>query len=92
MPAPALSPDDLATAMSNALPQAWKDVKGTTYSGNPQDVQPMLLAISRGLVTYLEGFLHANQASLIASMSLSVGGAAPVANTVSNLALSITGV
>ena len=92
MAAPALSPDDLAKAIGNALPQAWKDVKGTTYSGNPQDVQPMFLAISRGLVTYLEGYLHANQANLIASMSLSAAGAAPVANTVTNLALSITGV
>jgi hypothetical protein len=91
MPAPALSPDDLASAISGALPKAWSDLKGTTFTGNPQDVQPMFLAISRGLVTYLEGYLSTNQASLIASMSLSVGGAAPVANTVGNLALGITG-
>ena len=92
MPAPALSPDDMAKAISSALPQAWQDVKHTAYTGNPQDVQPLLLAISRGLVSYLETYLHTNQASLIASMSLSVGGAAAVPNTVSNLALSITGV
>jgi hypothetical protein len=52
----------------------------------------MFLAISRGLVTYLEGYLSTNQASLIASMSMSVGGAAPVVNTVSNLVLGITGI
>jgi hypothetical protein len=92
MPAPALSPDDLAAAISAALPKAWSDVKGTTFAGNPQDVQPMFLAISRGLVTYLEAYLSSNQASLIASMSLSVGGATPVANTVSNLVLGITGI
>ena len=68
MPAPALSPDDLASAISGALPKAWSDLKGTTFTGNPQDVQPMFLAISRGLVTYLEGYLSTNQASLIASI------------------------
>lgn len=90
--AAALNPDALAKAISDALPAAWMTVKGTTYVGNPQDVQPMFLAISRGLVTYLEGYLTANQATLIASMSLSVGGVTPVPNKVSNLALSITGV
>jgi hypothetical protein len=92
MPAPALNPDDLATAISTAIPQAFQDVKKMAYTGNPQDLQPLVLAISRGLITYLEGYLQANQANLIASMSLSVGGAAAVANTVSNLALGISGV
>lgn len=91
MAAKALSPDDLATAISSALPQAWKDLKGTVFTGNPQDVQPLVLAISRGLVTYLDTYLSANQASLIASMNLSAGGATPVAYTVSNLVLGVPG-
>lgn len=48
----------------------------------------MFLAISRALLKYL----HDNQGTLVTSLSLSAGGAAPVANNVSNLVLNITGV
>jgi len=84
----ALNPTDLASAISTALPQAWQDVKGTPFTGNPQDVQPLLLAISRGLLSYL----HANQSTLIASMTLTATGGTPIAYTAAGLALSITGV
>jgi hypothetical protein len=67
-------------------------VKGTDFTGNPQDVQPLLLAISRGLVTYLQGYLTSNQANLIGSISLSASGGTPVAYTVTSLGLSISGV
>lgn len=92
MPANALNPNDLATAIAAALPQAWKDVKGTDFTGNPQDMQPLLLAVSRGLVNYLESYLKTNQANLVATISLSAAGAAPVAYTVTSLGLSISGV
>lgn len=85
----ALNPNDLADAIEAAMPQAWQDVKGAPFpGGDPKDRRPMFLAISRALLKYL----HDNQATLITSMSLSAGGAAPVANTVSNLSMNITGV
>jgi hypothetical protein len=85
----ALDPNLLADAIEAAMPQAWQDVKGTTFpGGDPKDRRPMFLAISRALLKTL----HDNQATFITSMSLSAAGAAPVANTVSNLALNITGV
>ena len=85
----ALNPNDLADAIEAAMPQAWQDVKSAPFpGGDPKDRRPMFLAISRALLAYL----HNNQATLITSMSLSAGGAPPVANTVSNLSLNITGV
>jgi hypothetical protein len=71
------------------MPQAWQDAKGTPFpGGDPKDRRPIFLAISRALLKTL----HDNQATFITSMSLSAAGAAPIANTVSNVALNITGV
>ena len=83
----ALNPTDLAAAISTALPQAWQDVKGTPFTANPQDVQPLLLAISRGLLSYL----NANESTLIASITLTATGGTPVNFTAANLDLRITG-
>jgi hypothetical protein len=83
---PALDPDKLADAMEAALPQAWSDAKGVPFpGGDPKDRRPLFLAISRALVTYVAS----NQGSIIQQMDLSVGGAAPVANKVSNLILNL---
>jgi hypothetical protein len=62
-------------------------VKGTPFIANPADVQPLLLAISRGLLSYL----HANQSTLIGSLTLTPAGGAPANFTATNLVLSITG-
>lgn len=85
----ALDPNSLADAIEAAMPQAWQDVKGTPFpGGDPKDRRPMFLAISRALLKVL----HDNQSTLITGMNLSVGGAPPLVNAVSNLTLNITGV
>jgi hypothetical protein len=87
---PSLNPDGLAAAMEAAMPQAWQDVKNTPFAGgDPNDRKPLFLAISRAVLKYL----HDNQSGLIKTMDLSVEGVAtPVANTVTNVTLDITGV
>ncbi len=85
----ALDPNTLADAIEAAMPQAWQDVKGTPFpGGDPKDRRPMFLAISRALLKTLQQ----NQSTFITGLSLSVGGAPPVANAVTNVALNITGV
>ena len=51
-----LKPDDLAAAMLTALPQAWQEVKGTTFpgGGDQDDQRVLFIAIARGLLTYLQ--------------------------------------
>jgi hypothetical protein len=66
-----LKPDDLATAMVDALPAAWTRVKGVPFpGGNTDDAKVMLLAVARGLLTYLEN----NQNTMIASLRLQESG------------------
>ena len=86
---PSLDPNSLADAIEAAMPQAWQDVKKVPFpGGDPNDRMPLFLAISRALLKYL----HDNQSDLINTMDLSVGGATPVTNTVTNVTLNITGV
>ena len=85
----ALDPNLLTDAIVAAMPKAWQDVKGTPYpGGDSKDMRPIFLAISRALLKVLQD----NQSTLITGMNLKVGAAPPVANTVSNVTLNITGV
>lgn len=86
----ALDANDLADAMQSALPQAWTDVKGEAFPGDPNDPDQrvMFLAIARGLLSHLLD----RQASIVETLDVSVGGGATVTEQVSNMTLNITGV
>ncbi len=85
----ALEPDGLAAAFETALPQAWQDVKQEPLPpGDPNDRKPLFLAVARGLLKYLQD----HEADAITRMDLTIGGATPQTNNVSNLQLNISGV
>jgi len=71
-----LKPDDLATAMLTALPQAWEEVKGKNVpfpSGGGKDQEVLFIAIARGLLTYLKN----NQDSILNTISLATSSGGP---------------
>lgn len=85
----ALDPSSIADAIEAAMPQAWQEAKGTAFpGGDPSDRRPLFLAVARALLKSL----HDNQSTLITSITLSVGGAPGVKNTVTDMTLNITGV
>jgi hypothetical protein len=50
-----LVPEDMATAIEKEMAQAWQDVKGSHMPpSDPDDRRPMFLAISRGVLEYLQ--------------------------------------
>ncbi len=65
---------DLANAMVEELDEAWFQVKGEAFpGGSREDARIMFLAVSRGLLLYLE----AHKTDMVSTVRL--GGGSPIA-------------
>lgn len=77
----------LASAMQAEMPNAWQEVKGEPFPGDPNDPdqQVIFLAIARGLLKYVNG-----RPDLIARMDIAAA-TVPTFN-ISNVKYNISGV
>ena len=86
----ALDADELADEIQAQIPQAYEDVKGEPYPGDPEDPDQrvLYLAIARGILRHLRD--HEND--FMSEIGLRTGGGSSVTHEVTDVDLEITGV